>query len=76
MLTAESDIKYEPIYSKWCNEKKLDFQAKYNSNKIEELNKHIDSLNTLNTSQRDIDGIVGVISDLCILPGLETGMSK
>ena len=75
-LNAESDIKYEPIYSKWCNEKKLDFQAKFNSNKIEELNQHIDSLDTFNTSQRDIDGIVEVISDLCILPGLETGMSK
>ena len=74
--TIESDINYEPINSKWCSDKKLEFQSKFDLNKIEEANLLLDTFESEGSNQRDIDSIVKLISDISVKSGLETGISK
>ena len=75
-VIPESDIDYEPVSTKWCNEKKLDFQAKFDIAKIEEASQQLDTLETNSTNQKNVDDIVKIFSDISITAGLEAGMSK
>ena len=74
--SPECDIEYEHIYSKWNNEKKNDFQTKFNLTQIESISQTLNSFEFDNPNQRDIDDIVKTISEICIMSGLETGLSK
>ena len=75
-ITPESDIDYVPMSTKWCTEKKLDFQSKFDVSKIEEVNQLLDALDTNSTNQKDVDDIVKIFSNISITAGLEAGISK
>ena len=75
-LTIESDINYQPINSKWCSDKKVEFQSTFDLNKIEEANQLLDTFETDGSSQRDIDDIVKLVFGISIKSGLDSGISK
>ena len=58
------------------HKRKSDFQSKFNLNEIEVVNQLLDTLVDNNTNQNVVDDIVKKISDIPILAGIETGMSK
>merc|ERR1711872_213406 len=64
------------IHSKWNNEKKNDFQTKFNLTQIERASQILNTFESDNLNQSDIDDIVKTISEICITSGLETGLSK
>ena len=74
--SLECGIEYEQIYSKWNNDKKSEFQAKFNLSQIDHINQILDTFEFDIPNQRDIDDIVKTISEISIMAGLETGLSK
>ena len=74
--TPVSDIDYDPVSTKWCDEKKLDFQAKFDPNKIVEATLLLDTLEANSPNQANIDDIVKLVSNISIKAGLDTGISK
>ena len=75
-LTQESDIDYEPIYSKWDDNKLKDFNSKFNTTQMEEANQMLNMLINGDPNQTDIDNITRLISDIPINAGLEINISK
>merc|ERR1739842_74812 len=74
--TPVSDIDYDPVSTKWCDDKKLDFQAKFDPNKIVEATLLLDTLEANNPNQANMDYIVKLVSDISIKAGIDTGISK
>ena len=74
--TPVSDIDYDPVSTKWCDDKKLDFQAKFDPNKIVEATLLLDTLEANNPNQANMDDIVKLVSDISIKAGIDTGISK
>merc|ERR1739838_387414 len=61
---------------KWCDDKKLDFQAKFDPSKIVEATLLLDTLEANNPNQANMDDIVKLVSDISIKAGIDTGISK
>ena len=72
----ESDIEYVPIYSRWDDDKKNDFNTKFDSTQIEEATQILDRLMNGRPDQTEIDNITETISNIPISAGLEIGISK
>merc|ERR1711974_125016 len=52
----ESDVDYTPVATKWCNEKKAEFQSKFNPHNIIEVNQILNELEPNNNiNQSDLD---------------------
>merc|ERR1712240_899906 len=75
-ITTESDIQYEKINSKWCENKKAEFQSNFDQNKINELRQLLATFQTNGTNQTELDATVKEISSLSTTSGLNTGISK
>ena len=76
-IVSESDVEYNPVSTKWCDEKKAEFQSKFDQSKIEEANQLLDMLEpNNNTNQSDLDNITNILANISTLAGLETGISK
>ena len=74
--TISSDIDYQPIHTKWCNEKKEEFQMNFNLIEMEEVSQLLSVFAEGNTDQENMDEIVNKITDMSIKSGLNVGMSK
>merc|ERR1711874_757439 len=75
-LTPESDINYDPVSTRWCNEKKSVFQSKYDLSKIEEASQLLDTYETSIPNQNKFDEMVKKISDFPLFAGMDAGMYK
>ena len=54
----------------------MDFQAKFDPNKIVEATLLLDTLEANNPNQANMDDIVKLVSDISIKAGIDTGISK
>ena len=72
----ESDIEYERISSKWDNNKKQEFQSNFDQNKISDFLQILETIDTKNTDQTEINNIVKEISNISINAGIKTNISK
>ena len=73
----ESDVDYNPVATKWCDEKKAEFQSKFDPCKIIEVNQLLDALEPSNNiNQMDLDNITKKLASISVTAGLETGISK
>ena len=72
----ESDIEYERISSKWDYNKKQEFQSNFDQNKIYDFLQILETLDTQNTDQTEINNIVKEISNISINAGIKTNISK
>merc|ERR1712121_64390 len=72
----ESDVDYSPVSTKWCDEKRAEFQSKFDSSKIEELIHLLGTLEPSNTNQSDMDNVTNSIANMGIQAGKDTGISK
>ena len=75
-ITPESDINYDPVSTRWCNEKKSVFQSKFDLNKIEEASQLLETFETSIPNQNKLDETVKKISDFPLFAGMDAGMSK
>ena len=74
--TQESDIEYERISSKWDNNKKQEFQSNFDQNKISDFLQILETIDTKNTDQTEINNIVKEISNISINAGIKANISK
>ena len=72
----ESDIDYSPVSTKWVDEKKAEFQSKFDTSKIEEVRHLLNILDPNNISKYDMDNITKKLVDIPTIAGVETGISK
>ena len=72
----ESDVDYSPVSTKWCDEKKAEFQSKFDTGKIEEVSHLLNTLNPNNISKYDMDNIAKKLVNIPTTAGVETGISK
>ena len=72
----ESDVDYSPVLTKWCDEKRAEFQSKFDKNKIEELIHIFDTLEPSNTNQSDLNNFANTIASMGTQAGKDTGISK
>ena len=76
-INQESDVEYNPVSTKWCDDKTAEFQSKIDSSKINEANQLLDSLEPNNNiNQSILDDITKTLANISIEAGLETGISK
>ena len=76
-INQESDVEYNPVSTKWCDDKTAEFQSKFDSSKINEANQLLDSLEPNNNiNQSILDDITKTLANISIEAGLETGISK
>ena len=54
----------------------MQWKHKFDVTKIEEVNQLLDALDTNTTNQKNVDDIVKIFSNISIMAGLETGISK
>ena len=74
--TQESDIEYERISSKWDDNKKQEFQSNFDQNKIYDFFQILETIDTKNTGQTEINNLVKEISNISINAGIKTNISK
>ena len=73
----ESDVDYNPVSTKWCDDKKAEFQSKFDFSKINEANQLLDTLEpNNNVNQGILDDITKKLANISIEAGIETGISK
>merc|ERR1712215_566123 len=73
----ESDVDYNPVSTKWCDDKKAEFQSKFYFSKINEANQLLDTLEpNNNVNQGILDDITKNLANISIEAGIETGISK
>ena len=64
--TQESDIEYERISSKWDDNKKQEFQSNFDQNKIYDFLQILETIDTKNTGQTEINNLVKEISNISV----------
>ena len=72
----ESDIKYDRIYSKWCDKKLPEFQSNFDPNKIDNLYLILENIEINGTDQSEINSVVKDISNVSITAGININISK
>ena len=74
--TQNSDIEYERISSKWDDNKKLEFQSNFDQDKIYDFLQILETIDTKNTGQTEINNLVKEISNISVNAGIKTNISK
>ena len=69
-------MEYEPIFSKWNDEKKTHFSNRFDSARIREAKQMLNILANGRPNQSEMDNITKIISDIPITAGLESGLAK
>ena len=75
-ITIETDIEYEQISTKWSDDKKSEFQSNFDQNKIQSLLQTLEDIETNGADQVKINNVVKEISNISIMAGINTNISK
>ena len=75
-LKISSDINYTPTFSKWDNEKRLDYQNYYEPDEFRNLISILDRIESDGPNQSNIDIAVKEICKLYLDPAIALGISK
>ena len=75
-ITVETDIEYEQINSNWNDDKKGEFQSNFDQNKIQNLIQTLEAIDTNGADQLKINNVVKDISNVSIMAGINTNISK
>ena len=75
-IPHKTDINYDPLHSKWNEEKMPEFQTNFNQTKINNLFQILEYIETNGSDLQEIDKIVDETANISISAGINTNMSK
>ena len=75
-IPHKTDINYDPLHSKWIEEKMPKFQTNFNQTKINNLFQILEYIETNGSDLQEIDKIVDETANISISAGINTNMSK